>query len=1500
MSFANYVKNYEVGSIRLDAPYAHFVHELPILSFGDILHTVNLSLVYQSKMTDNPFYISNGFKLNIQKRILFSSNGTPEYFEEGDGRLVKLIKSGSLYTFNDKSQRLIRVNGLRYRLCYPDYSYEMYDNLGMIDYCVDKYGNRIYDYDYEIGGNRLVSFSYRPEKTNKKISFTYSKSSGMLESISYLNGTQVICTTNVFYLNGGIKLQHYSEVDYYLLPSESIFTAYSRDYNVGQDRDYYHTLTATTSVNNDGNRSIAVVSKVDNETVNRITYNFTSLIEDKINIVDVTDFHGVVIRTQYVDGCPRFSYELCNEMFETVSSEPYHIGTVSIYNDDQVVGTQSYGEGIAMEHEVDTHHVSSHGFSVYQNISGLVTITGWLKPLDNFSECVITISTENKPICSAMNKNVYVHTIKGLVRNVWSYFSVTIQCDAISNLHILTDKNDSVLDACDFRLSLSDTSEYDNLLKSYDMLMESDENGSFEIPFSMGCEFYKGDSIINHKITANDILRYKINKIFGSNKNEIYYNDCKGVIETSDPLNIKYINENKASVTKHVADLKIGKRYFTKNISYLSLSDIGQDSLLETSIWQDGKRIKQTKYDANLDVLSVIENKNGISLNSGCCIYYDRDSVTGLVTLESIRDLSTSDCINKSTIYDTNRTCVLSTTDEFDTVTSYVTDPIWGTITSHTVNNGAAVTSRFDDDLDTIVLKSFSNQNTEKEHKYSYSNGRLSTLRNETLYYNFSYSNTGDISTVKKNGAVIESHTVSNERRTFGTSYGSHSVVENYDKYGRLNSVDGFIENLYGINPVANGNVFSALEKNIGSTRLCQAKDLITGNTTKYSYEKDLINEIGVFNSDGAQIGREDFLYDSAGRTIHSRNDYDLVNSKYLGHSIVYETNATDALADSRPYSYTMTLQGIASSRTTNTYDTFKRIKAKKRNINPSITGNPDFVRAYTYDKSRVSQITDTYILRNIGTDNYTYDANGRIIQHAFTSDRSSYTNRYFYDPLGQLIREDNQGLDKTFVYCYDNIGNVSEVNEYAHTHDNTPTGETKTSKYVYDRVQKDRLTKIGEQDITYDSFGYPVTFGDKVVEWSNGKMSGYSDKENYGTSSRDIVTFAYNGFGQRVAKQYVYDPGSNDSGDYLMQSNTTYTYDSSGRLVEEHIEHQFTVSPEKHIDMVYLYDEAEIIGVSYNNGATTNSFYFHKNLHGDVISIYNKQGNCVAEYNYDSWGNCTLTYESSNSDIGRVNPIRYRNYYYDRETKLYYLNARYYNPEWRRFISPDDTAYLDPETPNGLNLYAYCNNDPVNYADPSGHLAFFIITAIIGAALGLGITAAVDYIPDQEFNLHWGWYVGVGLLGAAIGAGFGMAVSYYATGSIASSTGKVMSGLFGKTSFYRTMSADDYASLKSTGKMPHTKETFISPDAAYASKYNGVTVKFTVRNRTVNWLTKIGVRDTSALVSSTYPSMPVVSKGWTVANAFFKAECGIINIGLGAGTAWEIFNKGILYFGLI
>ena len=147
----------------------------------------------------------------------------------------------------------------------------------------------------------------------------------------------------------------------------------------------------------------------------------------------------------------------------------------------------------------------------------------------------------------------------------------------------------------------------------------------------------------------------------------------------------------------------------------------------------------------------------------------------------------------------------------------------------------------------------------------------------------------------------------------------------------------------------------------------------------------------------------------------------------------------------------------------------------------------------------------------------------------------------------------------------------------------------------------------------------------------------------------------------------------------------------------------------------------------------------------GDVVAIYDTNGNKVAEYGYDAYGNCTIL-STTNTTIANANPFRYRGYYYDSETGFYYLNARYYSPEWRRFISPDDTAFLDSETPNGLNLYCYCNNDPVNYCDPSGHEAeWYNILGWIGVGL---VVAAATVLTMGAFGIAVG---GVGLLGAAI-----------------------------------------------------------------------------------------------------------------------------------------------------
>ena len=86
-----------------------------------------------------------------------------------------------------------------------------------------------------------------------------------------------------------------------------------------------------------------------------------------------------------------------------------------------------------------------------------------------------------------------------------------------------------------------------------------------------------------------------------------------------------------------------------------------------------------------------------------------------------------------------------------------------------------------------------------------------------------------------------------------------------------------------------------------------------------------------------------------------------------------------------------------------------------------------------------------------------------------------------------------------------------------------------------------------------------------------------------------------------------------------------------------------------------------------------------------------------MVKYEYDAWGNAT-TNIIEQTIVSNHNPFVYKGYYKDEETNFYYLNSRYYNPELCRFIQPDDVDYLDPGTINGLNLYAYCMDDPVNY----------------------------------------------------------------------------------------------------------------------------------------------------------------------------------------------------------
>ena len=139
---------------------------------------------------------------------------------------------------------------------------------------------------------------------------------------------------------------------------------------------------------------------------------------------------------------------------------------------------------------------------------------------------------------------------------------------------------------------------------------------------------------------------------------------------------------------------------------------------------------------------------------------------------------------------------------------------------------------------------------------------------------------------------------------------------------------------------------------------------------------------------------------------------------------------------------------------------------------------------------------------------------------------------------------------------------------------------------------------------------------------------------------------------------------------------------------------------------MYYFYDSyGNLTHLYHHVGGAMTAYNVLTNSQGDVIALYNFAGNqLVASYEYDAWGNCTITQDTTG--IGAINPIRYRGYYFDSEIGMYYLQSRYYDPDTGRFINAD--GYIT--TGQGVlsyNMFAYCLNNPVMYIDPSGELPF-------------------------------------------------------------------------------------------------------------------------------------------------------------------------------------------------
>ena len=166
------------------------------------------------------------------------------------------------------------------------------------------------------------------------------------------------------------------------------------------------------------------------------------------------------------------------------------------------------------------------------------------------------------------------------------------------------------------------------------------------------------------------------------------------------------------------------------------------------------------------------------------------------------------------------------------------------------------------------------------------------------------------------------------------------------------------------------------------------------------------------------------------------------------------------------------------------------------------------------------------------------------------------------------------------------------------------------------------------------------------------------------------------------------------------------------------------------------------------------NHFYYYiYNLQGDVIALADAStGKLAVTYTYDAWGKLVKLEDSTSNSVGTQNPFRYRGYYYDTETSLYYLQSRYYDPEVGRLINADAFTSTDISGALSANMFAYCENNPVMRHDPNGEWAQILVGAAIGVLEQFVSDVAVAVITGQPLDeclSSVGTYVSAGLSGA-------------------------------------------------------------------------------------------------------------------------------------------------------
>ena len=619
--------------------------------------------------------------------------------------------------------------------------------------------------------------------------------------------------------------------------------------------------------------------------------------------------------------------------------------------------------------------------------------------------------------------------------------------------------------------------------------------------------------------------------------------------------------------------------------------------------------------------------------------------------------------------------------------------------------------------------KTTDQEGIETTYNYDQNSGLLMSAQDSSTTTSYTYDeNTNQLTSVTAEWDSYEDEYATNSYSyTAGTGRNLTQISHNgtnynieYDKFNnKTNSLVGN-QSLAQYSYDSNNGILQSVTYGNGNT-VSYAYDNY-GNTTVQKY-----NGIEAFkwfsDRSGSVIRQSDFInqletsydYDTTGRltrqtTLDTSKASSTDRTKYmveygydLNNNITRLVNITPNGTKTFNYTYGkdnfLEKFTIGTNRSVDyTYDGLGRLTGS------TITTARPIETSYSYklsnrNSSGQTQYRTTKINNEIidGEEyRYTYDNSGNITKiESVTVENGNRVGTtlyvYEYDSFGQLIFERDYIQNLSRHYDYDEGGNLlnETINYYDGSNGGVPT-RTEDINYRYtDTNWTDKMTSYKGQTITYDEIGNPLTYRDGMtMTWQNGRQLASLQKGN------NNIQYSYDSEGIRVSKTIN---GEKCTFEYL---NGMLLYETRG---------------EKYFH--YYYDSNGMLcAVSYRltSADDENIYYYTHNWRGDIVGIYTDAGDLTAKYTYDSWGNVTSIIDGNGNAItdqnhvGNLNPFRYRGYYMDTETGMYYLMSRYYDPVTHRFVNADGYFQTGLGILDG-NMNVYCVNNPVMFTDPTG-----------------------------------------------------------------------------------------------------------------------------------------------------------------------------------------------------